>query len=195
MPPALSRQSSGLLAIFTGVIYCSLLLCAAGASTAPDIIFHLSFSPFPQNISLQAVKWISTGVQGHPPPPMCAPLLGTSLDPQSCPTPTLPVPSFATCPWAIARSSSCPVAPLESCTWEQEFHETTEHPGGSQPIPSSPAGTLHSLYTSQAALPLWLQGCSPSLSFLWAVTSTSVKHWCLSKGEIWGSHFLSKHSC
>lgn len=40
-----------------------------------------------------------------------------------------------------------------------------------------------------------LLGCPTSLSSLWAVTSTSMKHWCLSKGEILESHFLSKHSC
>lgn len=145
--------------LFTAPSLC-LLLVHPQLQTSLTCCFHLSLSPSLQNISLQTVKWIPPGVQGHPASPMHAPILGASLDLQSCPphpAASLFVPSWATCPCAIARSSRCPVAPLAGdCMSEQVFHEITEHPGRSQPISSPPAGVLHSLYTSQAAAALHL---------------------------------------
>lgn len=130
-----------------------MLLVHPQLQTPLRCFFHLSLSQFPQNISLQTVKWISTGVQG--PPAMCAPLLGTSLGLQGCPTLTLC--PLCHLPCASARSSVCPMAPLVGgCTSQQVFHETTEHPARSQPISSPPAGILHSLCTSLAATALHL---------------------------------------
>lgn len=178
---------------------CSVLLVHPHLQTSLRCFLHLSLSPFPPNNSLQTVKWISTGVQG--PPPMCAPRLGASPGLQGCPTLILPPPSLSLLchlPCALARSSGWPVAPLVcAARWRKRSMKSQSILADHSP---SPLLLLASCtHFAPLRLPLLcitqLLGCSPSLSFLRAVTSTSMKHWCLSKGDILGSHFLSKHSC
>lgn len=179
-----------LLELFT-VPSCCVLLVHPQLQTSLPCFFHLSLSPFPQ--TSHSKKWNGFPQvcrDTHPLP--CVPhSLEPAWTPKAAPLPPCLCPPLPPVPGPLPGAAAAP--------WHRwraaHGSKSSMKPQRSQPIPSSPAGTLHSLYTSQAVLPLWLQGCSPSLSFLWAVTSTSVKHLCLSKGEIWGSHFLSKHSC
>lgn len=178
-----------LLELFTAPS-CCLLLVHPQLQTSLRCSFHLSLSPFPQNISLQTVQWISTGVQEVCTSSHVCPTAWNQPGLAMCPT-LLPVPCSAT---ACVQLPAAAGVPWHG--WQVLAHRSKCSRAAHSP---SPLLCWHLAVALHLRLPLLcisrLLGCSPSLSFLWAVTSTSMKHWCLSKGKILGSHFLSKHSC
>lgn len=132
---------------------------------------------------------------------MHAPPSGTDMDLQGCPTSSLasllpcPPPALPLTCAQLQGAAGARMAPLAGgCTAEQALHEITKQPGTSQPI-YSPFLPLESFtHFTPVRLPLLLISQllvrSPSLSFSWAVTSTSMKYSCLCKGEILESHFF-----
>lgn len=153
-----------------GKLYLTYLLSplavAVGASPTLDIP-AVFFPPLPFSIPTKHLtpsevdlhRCAGTPTSSHVyPTPWNQP--GPPKLPHSHPTSSCLCPPLPPAPVPLPGAS----APLAgACTSERVFHEITEHPGRSQPISSPPAGTLHSLYTSQAAaaLPLWAPGVFP----------------------------------
>lgn len=170
---------------------CCCLLLVHPLQTPLTCFFHLSFSPFLQNSEVDLPRCAGSSPSSSHVCPTTWNQPGPPKLPLSHPACSLPVPSFVTCPCATARGAAG--APWHH--WHigaMKLQSILADPSPS-PLLLLPSCTHFAPLRLLLLCISQLLGCS--LSFLWAVTSSRMKHWCLSKGEILESHFLSKHSC
>lgn len=174
-----------LLELFTAPS-CCLLLVHPQLQTSLRCSFHLSLPPFLTSDSEVDLHRCAGGVHLLLRVPHCLEQPGLTKLPLSpaCP---LPVPCSAPACVQLPGAAGVPWY-----RWQVLAHRSKCSRAHHSPSP---------LLCWHLAATLHLSGCHCSASLstwgvpLPSVTSTSMKHWCLSKGKILGSHFLSKHSC